>query len=102
MAGQRAVHENVVGINQRKHGPILLKQIGKETFCLLLHGTTERDERREVPLALLIKRGKVAYVQPLAAELTSKSLRLGIFDHTTHLGGEHLRFMQLARGGERA
>ena len=62
MAGQRAVYEDVVGINQRKHRPILLKQIGKETFCLLLHGTTERDEGREVPLALLIKRGDVAHM----------------------------------------
>ena len=35
-----------------------------------------------------------------AAELTGKSHRPSIFDHASHLGGEDLGFMKLARGGE--
>jgi hypothetical protein len=38
-------------------------------------------------------------VQPLAAELTGQPLRLGVLDHTTHLGGEHSRLMELTGGG---
>ena len=48
----------------------ILEKVGEEALGLLLHGASERDEGREVPLALLIKRSDVAHVQPLATELT--------------------------------
>ena len=94
MAGQRAVHEDMVGIDEREHGAVLLEEVGEEALGFFLHITAQGDERREVSLTLLVERGDVAHVQPLAAELTGQPLRLGILDHATHLRREYLRFMQ--------
>ena len=52
-------------------------------------------------LALLVEHCDVAYVQPLATELTGEPLGLGIFDHATHLGGEYSRVMERTGGGDR-
>ena len=59
---QRTVHEDMVSVDERKHGAILLEQIGEESLGFLLHGAAERYESREVALALLIKRSDVAHV----------------------------------------
>ena len=64
----------MVSVDERKHGAVLLEQVGEESLGFLLHGTAERYEGRKVALALLIKRGDVAHVQPLAAELTGQPL----------------------------
>ena len=100
MTSQRSVHEHMVGVNQRKHPPILLEEVREETLGLLLHGAAHRYEGREVSLALLIQRRDIADMQPLATELAGQPGDLGVLDHPAQLHRQHCGLMQFTCSGE--
>ena len=59
----------MVSIQDREHGAILLKEIGKEPQGFLIHGATKVFKVRMELLVLFIERIELSHLKPLAREM---------------------------------
>ena len=88
--GQIFVQERVIGVEQRRDRPVILKKVGDEEDRLLLHRAAEGGERRERLRALFVMLGEAVDMEPLRAELLGKPPRLWIAEHPPGLCEQHL------------
>ena len=94
--GEAGIDEGVIGVEQREHAAVILKEVDEEAYDLLLHIAAQRDEGGEVTLALFIQCLEIAHMQPLAAKLGGEAANSFIFQHAAGLRCEHSGVVQLA------
>ena len=101
MRRERFVQERVIGVENVEHRAVALEEVGKEPNRFLIHRPAEPSEGREVTFALFAELVEIVDVQPGAGELLRKAAHARVAEHAMSLGGEHVRFMELAACSDR-
>ena len=75
--GKRFIYEAVIGVEQRKHGAVVLKQIDEEEHGFFLHVGAQIREGWKMSFAFFIQGRQIPDMQPLRADSVANRRILG-------------------------